>query len=174
MHSAYIAIGTNIEPRLERMHQAFDSLVQFGSIEKKSSIYETAPYGFTEQANFLNAVVLLRTELDLASIHSALKTLENELGRTERQRWHEREIDFDILFYDDVIMNSLLLTVPHKELQNRSFVLVPLNEIASDFLHPILKKNISSLLEELQYDKNSIQLVEPTFSRLAPAESRSH
>ncbi len=159
MHRVYIAIGTNIEPRMARIQDAFTALSHFGLIEKTSSIYETAPYGFTEQADFLNAVILILTELELESLHNALKILESELGRTERQRWHEREIDFDILFYDDVVMDSVSLTVPHKELQNRSFVLVPMNEIASDFIHPVLKKNIGSLLEQLYYDKNSIHLV---------------
>lgn len=159
MHNVYIGIGTNIEPRLERIEQAIDSLSQLGSVEKKSSIYETAPYGFTEQAKFLNAAVMLLTELELTPLHNALKILENELGRTERQRWHEREIDFDILFYDDVIMDSGILTVPHKELQNRSFVLVPMNEIASDLIHPEFQRDISSLVKELQYDKDSIHLM---------------
>ena len=159
MHNVYIGIGTNIEPRLVRVMEAFDSLSQFGEIEKKSSIYETAPFGFLEQPDFLNAAVLLNTELDIELLHSSLKILENELGRAERQRWHEREIDFDILFYDVVVMDSKVLTVPHKELQNRSFVLVPLNEIAPDLIHPVLQKSIVSLLGKLEYDKESIHLI---------------
>src|SRR5438309_643671 len=115
MHNAYIGIGTNIEPRLERMQQAILSLESLGKIEKQSSIYQTAPFGFTEQGNFLNAVVLLRTELSLDELHSELQHLEKDLGRTKRLRWHEREIDFDILFYDSVILNSETLTVPHSE-----------------------------------------------------------
>ncbi len=159
MHRVYIAIGTNIEPRLKRIQEAFNTLSQFCVIEKKSSIYETAPYGYAEQADFLNTVILVQTELELEPLHRSLKILESELGRSERERWHEREIDFDILFYDDVVMDSPSLTVPHKELQNRSFVLVPMNEIAADFIHPVLKKNIASLLEQFHYDKNSIHLV---------------
>ena len=162
MHEVYIGIGTNIEPRRERMQQAIDSLRHIGMLEKMSSIYETEPYGYIDQAKFLNAVVLLHTDLRLDRVHYDLKILEKKLGRTERLRWHEREIDFDVLFYDDVVLNSIVLTVPHKELQNRSFVLVPLNEIASNFIHPVLKKKIASLLEELEFDKDSIYPIEKT------------
>lgn len=159
MHNAYIGIGTNIEPRTERIKKAFKSLEQFGTLEKKSSIYETAPYGFTKQADFLNAAVKLRTELKVEQLHEALRLSEKALGRTERLRWHEREIDFDILFYDDVVMNSENLTIPHPELPYRAFVLVPMNEIAPDLIHPVIKKNIASLLQELEYDKESIKII---------------
>ena len=131
------------------MREAIESLERFGIIKKKSLIYETAPFGYTEQADFLNAVVLIETESELAELHDALRQLEKQLGRAERPRWHEREIDFDILFFDDVIMDSKHLVVPHPELQNRAFVLVPLNEIAPDFIHPVFKKNIASLLHKL-------------------------
>jgi 7,8-dihydro-6-hydroxymethylpterin-pyrophosphokinase len=84
--------------------------------------------------------------------------MEKKLGRTERPKWHEREIDFDILFYDDVIIHTQSLIVPHPELQNRAFVLVPMNEITPDFIHPVFKKNIATILEQLSYDKDSIHL----------------
>jgi len=159
MHNAYIGIGTNIEPRFERIRVAIDSLRQFGIIERKSSIYETAPYGVTDQPDFLNAVILLRTELELHELHTGLRNLEKELGRTERPRWHQREIDFDILFYDDVIFDSENLTVPHSELHHRSFVLVPLNEIAPDFIHPVFRRSMSLLLQGLSFEKNTIHLI---------------
>ncbi|MFI5264585.1 MAG: 2-amino-4-hydroxy-6-hydroxymethyldihydropteridine diphosphokinase [Candidatus Kapaibacterium sp.] len=158
MHNAYIGIGTNIEPRSQRIHHAIVSLEQFGTIDRKSSIYETAPFGITDQPDFLNAVLLLNTELELGELHTALRNLEKKLGRTQRPRWHEREIDFDILFYDDVIIDSEILTVPHSELHHRSFVLVPLYEIEPDLLHPVLRKSISSLLQELSFEKNSVHL----------------
>ncbi len=156
MHNAYIGIGTNIEPRAVRMQEAIRSLEKFGVIEKRSTIYETAAYGYTEQADFLNAAVLLQTALELTDLHNSLHLLEKELGRNDRPRWHEREIDFDILFFDDMVMQSKNLTVPHAELQSRIFVLQPMNEIASDLLHPVLKKTIAVLLNELPYDEKSI------------------
>jgi 2-amino-4-hydroxy-6-hydroxymethyldihydropteridine diphosphokinase len=160
MHTVNIGIGTNIEPRRERMRKAISALEEFGEVEKQSSIYETPPFGFTDQSNFLNAVVLLRTGLELTQLHTSLKQLERKLGRVDRLRWHEREIDFDILFFDDVITASKELTVPHSELQNRAFVLIPLAEIAPDVFHPVLKKDIAELLKELDYEKDSIHPIE--------------
>jgi 2-amino-4-hydroxy-6-hydroxymethyldihydropteridine diphosphokinase len=157
MHSVYIGVGTNIEPRLERMQEAIHALEEFGTIQKQSSIYETTPYGFTEQPNFLNAVVSLDSDLSLSDLHDALHSLERQLGRVNRERWHEREIDFDILFYDDVIFNSKSLTIPHSELQKRSFVLVPLSEIAPDLRHPVLQKTIAEMLRVLAYDTSTIR-----------------
>ena len=152
MHNAYIGIGTNIEPRSERMQAAIKSLEKFGVVSRRSTIYETVPYGYTEQADFLNGAVLLQTDLELTDLHDSLWLLEKELGRTDRPRWHEREIDFDILFFDDIVMRSKNLTVPHPEVQNRIFVLMPMNEIAPDLMHPVLGKNIATLLIEVVHD----------------------
>ncbi|MEI8133998.1 MAG: 2-amino-4-hydroxy-6-hydroxymethyldihydropteridine diphosphokinase [bacterium] len=160
MAKSFIGIGTNIEPRLERMHEAIASLGGIGVVLKKSSIYESKPFGFEDQPNFLNAVVLLDTELAPEQLFEALKNLEQSQGRSVREKWHEREIDFDVLFYDDAIHESESLTIPHIGIAHRSFVLLPMVEIAPIHLHPIVRKEARLLLEELDYDKDSIWMIE--------------
>ena len=158
MHVAYIGIGTNIEPRLSRIEQAIDSLKTVGNIISTSSIYETAPFGFTEQSDFLNAVVSLEIETEPVDLHQKLKDLEITLGRNKRERWHEREIDFDILIFDQEVINSENLTVPHPGISTRAFVLVPFSEIAPTLLHPILHRTIESLLSDLGGDTTSVHV----------------
>lgn len=145
-HTVYIGIGTNIEPREERMEAAIAALSQRWIIVATSSIHETAPVGYIDQPNFLNAVVALSTSDAPHDLHRELKALEQSLGRQQRERWHEREIDFDILIYSDLILNDDGLTIPHSELHKRSFVLIPLAEIAPEFVHPILGQDIRTLL----------------------------
>jgi 2-amino-4-hydroxy-6-hydroxymethyldihydropteridine diphosphokinase len=142
---AYIGVGTNIEPRLDRMRIALTALGSAGSVLKVSSIYETAPYGVQEQSPFLNAVAALVTEYSPAELHARLKELELQLGRQKRERWYEREIDFDILFYGNVSIQTSELIIPHADLLNRSFVLIPLREIAPNAMHPVLRRTIEDL-----------------------------
>lgn len=158
MHIAYIGIGTNIEPRLLRIEQAIDSLKTLGEIISASSIYETAPFGFTEQSDFLNAVVSLEVEAEAVDLHQKLKDLETTLGRNKRERWHEREIDFDLLIFDQEVINSENLTIPHPGIPTRAFVLVPLAEIAPTLLHPSFHWTIESLLSDLGGDTASVHV----------------
>src|SRR5687767_7216528 len=96
---AYVGLGTNIEPRMERMNTALAALATVTNVLKVSSIYRSAPYGVQEQTAFLNAVAAVVTEYSPIELHAELKALEIRLGRQKRKRWYEREIDFDILFY---------------------------------------------------------------------------
>ncbi len=155
MHTAYIGIGTNIEPRLWRIEQAIDSLKGLGTILSVSSIYETAPFGYTEQSDFLNAVVGVEVDTEAVDLHKKLKDLEMTLGRNKRERWHEREIDFDLLIFDEEEINSENLTVPHPGISARAFVLVPLAEIAPMLIHPSSGRSIESLLGDLGGDAAS-------------------
>jgi 2-amino-4-hydroxy-6-hydroxymethyldihydropteridine diphosphokinase len=148
-HQAFIALGTNIEPRFDRMNEAMECLKEFGQIVRTSSIYETAPVGVTDQPDFLNAVVELSTELSPEALLKNLRNQEIELGRKARERWHEREIDFDIIFYGDSVIIEKHLVVPHPEMQHRSFVLIPMAEIAPEFKHPILNKTIAEMVQDL-------------------------
>ncbi len=158
MHIAYIGIGTNIEPRLSRIEEAIELLRTVGKIINASSIYETAPFGFTEQSDFLNAVVSLEVETDPLALHQKLKDLEIILGRNKRERWHEREIDFDLLMYDQEVIHTENLTVPHPGISTRAFVLVPFSEIAPTLYHPILHRTIESLLSDLGDDTASVHV----------------
>ncbi len=144
--SVFIGLGSNLEPRLEYLKAAMKGLREMGEIVRVSSIYETDPVGDTPQSDYLNAVVELQTEIDPLELFHILKKLERTVGRKERPRWHEREIDLDLLFYGDLVLDSLTLTIPHAELHRRAFVLVPMSEIAPNFMHPVLKKSVSELL----------------------------
>ncbi len=146
---AFIGVGSNIEPRLKFLEHAVRSLKDLGEVNRISSIYETAPVGDIPQPDYLNSVVEIKTPLGPLELARELKLLEKEIGRVERPRWHEREIDLDLLFYDDLILESPDFTIPHPEAHRRGFVLVPMNEIASDFEHPVLRKNMSDLVKSV-------------------------
>ena len=148
MHTAYIALGSNIEPRGKYLQRAIERIEQLGSIARKSTIIETAPVGFTEQPEFLNAVLELHTSLSAQELLAKLREIEKSLGRKVRPKWHEREIDLDILFYDDLILSTAEHTIPHPDLHRRGFVLIPLAEIAPTFVHPVLRLSVHELLSQ--------------------------
>ncbi|HET6400412.1 MAG TPA: 2-amino-4-hydroxy-6-hydroxymethyldihydropteridine diphosphokinase [Candidatus Kapabacteria bacterium] len=147
---AFIGLGSNVEPRLGYLQSAMNGLRTLGEIVNVSSIYETEPVGGVPQPDYLNAVVELRTPLGPLELAVRLKALEAALGRTARPRWHEREIDLDLLFYGDLVMNSPELTLPHPEIPKRAFVLVPMAELHPDFIHPILKKTMKNQTDEIE------------------------
>jgi len=117
-------------------------------VEQTACVYETKPYGNIPQQNFYNSVVLVTTKLSAKDLLTCLKELEVKIGRTVSQLWGPREIDIDILFYDNFIYSDEQLTVPHKEVHLRDFVLQPIADINAEFIHPVLNKTISALLKE--------------------------
>lgn len=119
-----------------------------GKIAAESSLYETAPWGNTEQPPFLNQAIALDTDLDPHLLLSTLLAIEKSLGRVRTTQWAPRPIDIDILLYGDVVIHEPELTVPHPALPERRFALTPLNEIASGLSHPVLQKTIGELLAE--------------------------
>lgn len=157
-HIVYLALGSNLGSRLANLKNAVSNLTPQMNVRKKSPVYETPPWGFKEQSAFLNQVVMAETYLEPEALLGHLKRLEIALGREPSFQNGPRLIDIDILFYDDVIIDSPPLVIPHPRLHQRAFVLVPLNDIAPDLVHPVLGKPVSELL--LDVDRININLYE--------------
>ncbi len=144
-HRAFIGLGSNLEPRRAYLDLAIRELSTVGEIVRISSIYQTAPVGGIPQPDYLNAVLELRTPVGPLELAASMKTFEKKIGRISRPRWHEREVDLDLLFYDDLVLESSELTVPHPEIARRAFVLVPIAELDPMLEHPVLHKTVAEL-----------------------------
>ena len=149
-HNAFIAIGSNLGTPKENCIEAIDIISSNPDIKitSKSSFYQTAPVGNTEQDWFINSVIKISTKLNPDILLSALLKIESKMGRIRKEKWGPRIIDLDLLFYDNLVIKQKDLTLPHPEIQKRNFVLQPLNEIGENFIHPSLRKSISTLLKE--------------------------
>ncbi|HLK27652.1 MAG TPA: 2-amino-4-hydroxy-6-hydroxymethyldihydropteridine diphosphokinase [Puia sp.] len=159
MNKAYLLIGGNEGNRLAYLLQAQDYLSVFcGEIVETSSVYETAAWGKTDQPNFLNQVLLIETLLSAEVLMSNILIIERKMGRVRNEKYGSRTIDIDILFYNDDIINLPDLKIPHPEIRNRRFAIVPMNEIASSFIHPVFKKTIQVLLNECE-DKLDVKKI---------------
>ena len=146
-HLIYLSLGSNIGDRFRLLQQAISKLNEAGiTVKRKSSYWETEPVGYANQPWFLNLVVEAVTDLKPIQLLKTLKQIEASLGRTPAIRNGPREIDIDILLYDEVVLESSVLTIPHPRFHERRFVLEPLAELAPQLRHPILGKSISQLL----------------------------
>jgi 2-amino-4-hydroxy-6-hydroxymethyldihydropteridine diphosphokinase len=143
-----LSIGANLGQRRETIEKAISLLLTSKSISKIkiSSFYETEPLGVTHQPWFVNVAVSGYTNQSLNTLIQLCKSIEYSLGRKMRKKWHQREIDIDIIFFGNLIKETQKLTIPHAEMQGRRFVLEPSAEIAGDFLHPKFKVTINHLL----------------------------
>lgn len=151
MAIAYLALGTNIGNKRRNMITAAALLTErVGDVLALSGFYETEPWGFQSENTFLNAALQLETSLSPLGLLEATQQIEVEMGRTQKSNgtYHDRIIDIDILLYDDLILQTPELTLPHPLMQDRRFVMEPLLEIAPNVVHPVFKKTVVSLMRE--------------------------
>lgn len=151
-HTVYIALGSNMGDKKAYLDSAVAKLNALGDFKviTVSDYIETEPYGGVEQDNFLNGVLEGETLMSPMELLDALHEIESLEGRTRTIHWGPRTLDLDIIFYDDMVIDSKDLTVPHKEMHLRDFVLTPMNQIAPWFRHPVLNKTVENLLDELR------------------------
>ena len=148
MHKVYLHLGSNQGDRLQMLNDSLGQIGEkIGKIQLKSSVYETEPWGLKDQANFLNMAIEVKTKLTVEEVFNISKEIEQTLGSPKQVKWGPRSIDIDILYFDNEIIDTEKLKLPHPQLYNRNFVLIPMMEIAGDYIDPI--KNVS--IDEL-YD----------------------
>jgi 2-amino-4-hydroxy-6-hydroxymethyldihydropteridine diphosphokinase len=151
MNDVFLLLGSNMGERNSFLLQAMAGIKkEVGKIVKASSVYETQAWGKTNEADYLNQVLLVQTMLQPRALLNSILQIELSLGRKREVKWGARTIDIDILFYNDGVVNESGLLIPHPELQNRRFTLEPLAEIAPGFMHPVLQKSMLQLKNELQ------------------------
>ncbi len=154
---AWLSLGANLGNPIRSVMSAVDLIAGIPETRMLacSSLYRTAPVGHRDQPPFVNAVVSIETSLAPYPLLDELHAIESSLGRKDRPRWHEREIDIDILMFGGVKLKSDELSIPHGRMHERAFVLVPLNELAPDLVHPVSGRSVRSLLEGLPADEES-------------------
>ncbi len=152
MSITYLALGSNLVNRLKNIRTAIDNLSKTNIIVlKTSSVYETSAYGFKDQPNFLNAVIKCKTKYNPVELLKIIKKIESEMGRIITRRWGPRNIDIDILLYEDIILKEKSLTIPHNELKKRDFFLVPLLEIDNNLIDPETKIHLKDFLKNVDH-----------------------
>ena len=158
MARVFLSIGSNMDDRAANIQHAVGLLAMSDKIKivKTSSFYETEPWGNKNQNWFVNAAVALDTELSPVELLKLCQSVEMQLGRNRvnQEKWSERTIDIDILMYDNLVMSNDILSIPHPYMHKRAFVLVPMLEVKSDLVHPVFKKTISELYDELEYPED--------------------
>ncbi len=159
MNRAYILLGTNLGDKMDNLQESI-SLIEKSLIViiSKSSVYETAAWGNTNQDNFYNQVIEVNTELSATDLLKTLLQIETQMGRVRNQKWEARIIDLDILYFNHEIIDTENLKVPHPYLHVRRFTLAPLVQIAPEFLHPVFNKTNTVLLENCS-DNSEVKLV---------------
>jgi 2-amino-4-hydroxy-6-hydroxymethyldihydropteridine diphosphokinase len=165
MSIVYLLLGSNLGNRQEYLYKAAQYIQDnTGSVRELSSVYESPSWGFKHPSAFLNQAIALSTELSPVELLGILKNIELALGRTRPDKgngYEARTIDIDIIFYDDIIYNDNQLSIPHPQTHNRRFVLLPLQELIPDFIHPVLQKTINQLLDSCK-DDGKVEIYDDT------------
>ena len=161
MTGIYLGLGSNLGNRENNFSQCLSHLTDTQDIVivKMSSIYETEPHGFIIQPGFLNMVIEIETQTPPDQLLNIIQNVEKKMGKKKYFHWGPRLIDIDILSFQNRVINSKKLTLPHQLMHLRKFVLVPLNEIAPDFIHPLVNKNINQLLNECRDESKVIKII---------------
>lgn len=154
-HTAYVAIGSNLGDKENYMEVGINALKEAEDVRviKVADVITTKPYGVEEQPDFLNSVIEIQTLLSPQELLDTLHKIENQAGRERTLRWGPRTLDLDIIFYDDLVMETETLIIPHVDMENREFVLEPMVQLAPWKRHPILHRTMEQLLQALQVDK---------------------
>lgn len=150
MNEVYLGLGSNVGDRLLNLNKAIELLSEKIQILKKSKIYISKAVGYTDQPDFHNMVLYGKTDLSPEELFNFIKDVEKNVGRVYRFHWGPREIDIDILFYNDLVYKSDKLNIPHPRLHERDFVLLPLIELNPKLFHPVLNKRVSDLKELME------------------------
>ena len=147
MHTTYLLLGSNVGDRRELLASARSEIGRrIGVIEKASHLFETAPWGYTDQPSFINQALCVKTPLTATKVLKAIRKIEDAAGRQRSINWGPRTLDIDILLYDDLMIDTRELTLPHPRISERRFALAPLAEIAGEVIHPQFGLHISELL----------------------------
>ena len=151
-HTVFLSLGANLGDRLDNLSKAIEKLGVFSNLIRLSSIYETDPWGYIDQPHFYNQVVKIETDIGPVELLHQIKKVEQEIGRTPSFKYGPRLIDLDILLFDDLVLSTPELVVPHPQLMNRAFVLVPLAEINPDLEIPGMTGTIEEYSQKIGHD----------------------
>lgn len=149
MFTYYLHLGSNVGDRKQMLLNAIQAIsTQIGNVTQESSIYETEPWGLTNQPDFYNMAIEVHSEIKVEEVFTLIKSIEKEMDRQKDIKWGPRNIDIDILYCNDMIINTPELTIPHPQIYNRNFVLIPMLEIAGELIDPVKNLSLDELYEQ--------------------------